>query len=252
MLRKSTSASLKIRLKIHNTQRRGGNIFPPFLFMAIHLSPRLLAAAALVPVGSDVIDVGTDHAKLPVYLVQNGIARHVWACDIHAGPLENARSLVRAEGLEDRIGLRLTDGLHGFSRADADTVTITGMGGETIVDILAAAPWVHENVVLVLGPHTKMAECRRWLCVNGFTIDAETLVEDAGRIYPLFTAVSGTPVEYTTAEYHSGLFSALRRHPLFADYLDRLIARASAAAPYNAEEAVLCRDYITMKENLSS
>ena len=110
--------------------------------MMIKLSPRLLAAAHCVPCGARVIDVGTDHGKLPVWLVQNNIASHVWAGDIRPGPLSSAQALIEAEHLADKISVRLTDGLQGFSEADCDTVTICGMGGENIAEILAAAPWL--------------------------------------------------------------------------------------------------------------
>ena len=58
----------------------------------ISISPRLNTIAQLVPVGSSVADIGTDHARLPIYLLQNRIARYVIATDVNPKPLEKARN----------------------------------------------------------------------------------------------------------------------------------------------------------------
>ena len=90
----------------------------------IRLSPRLRALAGLVPAGARVIDVGTDHAMLPVWLAQTGCCPHVWASDVRSGPLEGAKRLVERTETSGCVELRRTDGLQGFSRNDGDTVVI--------------------------------------------------------------------------------------------------------------------------------
>lgn len=218
--------------------------------MTVHLSPRLSAIADLIAPGARVIDVGTDHAMLPVYLAQTGKAAHVWASDIRPGPLSAARSLVARTGTGDTVELRLTDGLSGFSRADGDTVVIAGMGGETMVSILTAAPWVRDGIRLILAPQTKQKTLRRFLVGQGFFVESEHLVQDAGRIYPFFVAGAGQAPEYTPAEFHAGLFAQISAQPLFGEYLDILIKKAAAAAPYDEEAAMLLTEYKTMKERL--
>ena len=46
------------------------------------LSKRLSAVAKMVPVNTTLVDVGTDHAYLPVYLCEQGICPHVVASDV--------------------------------------------------------------------------------------------------------------------------------------------------------------------------
>ena len=53
----------------------------------INISNRLKCVASLVNKGARVADIGTDHAYLPIYLVQNGISNKVYACDVRKEPL---------------------------------------------------------------------------------------------------------------------------------------------------------------------
>ena len=184
------------------------------------------------------IDVGTDHAMIPVWLAQNGRAAHIWASDIREGPLRGAAALIEKTETGNRIELRQTDGLRGFSAADGDTVILAGMGGETMISILSAAPWTRDGVLLILDPQSKQAELRRFLWENGYAVQSERLVRDAGRIYPILTAQGGRGEAYTPAELHTGLLSQIGGDPLFGEYLDGLIRRAAEAAPFDpaAEE----------------
>ena len=75
------------------------------------LSPRLMACAALVTPGASVCDVGTDHAKLAVYLLESGRAQEALASDIGEGPLRAADRTIREHGLTGRIRTILSDGL---------------------------------------------------------------------------------------------------------------------------------------------
>ena len=49
--------------------------------MTIHLDARLSLAASFVRSGSVVADIGTDHAYLPVHLVETGVCPRAFACE---------------------------------------------------------------------------------------------------------------------------------------------------------------------------
>ena len=104
----------------------------------INISNRLKCVASLVNKGARVADIGTDHAYLPIYLVQNGISNKVYACDVRKEPLRRAQLHIDEYGLSDKITTQLCDGLKGINKGDVDTVTICGMGGKLMKSILQA------------------------------------------------------------------------------------------------------------------
>src|SRR5690554_4326780 len=102
------------------------------------LSPRLLAIAEMVPEGSRVADIGTDHGYIPVFLKKTGRAKWAMASDINTGPLEKAAEVIKRHGLETEIDIRRGDGLTVLDGGEADTIVVAGMGGMLMRDILAA------------------------------------------------------------------------------------------------------------------
>ena len=220
--------------------------------MRVHISDRLRSIALLVPPHTKLVDIGTDHALLPIWLVQQGRISSCIASDIRRGPLLNAERLVRETGTDRQISLRLADGLDGLTREDADTVVIAGMGGEEISSIVLRADWIRDGVFLILSPHTKPESLRRSLSESGIRILSEQLVEERGRLYPIMTAGAGEPKRYAAAEYYVGKYEDLSSDPLFFKQLTRYIRRFEKAAPYDSDAAAAMRECILMKERLES
>ena len=79
----------------------------------MELTPRLRSVAQLVPQGAKFADIGTDHAYLPVWLLQRGIITKALACDLRQGPLDRARATAEKYGLTEQMDFRLCDGLSG-------------------------------------------------------------------------------------------------------------------------------------------
>ena len=135
----------------------------------LQLQPRLRLLADLVPQGARLADIGTDHGYLPVWLMQQGRIASAIAADIGPEPLAHARRTAEEYGAA--LDLRLCDGLRGIAPHEADTVVMAGMGGETIRDILRAAPWTADgHHTLLLQPMTKVELLRGWLRENGYLI----------------------------------------------------------------------------------
>ena len=197
----------------------------------MELTPRLRAVAELVPRGARLADIGTDHAYLPVYLLQRGVIGHAIAADLRPGPLERARQTGERCGMAERMEFRLCDGLGGVRPHEADTITIAGMGGETIAHILAAAPWTKEGGVrLILQPMSSISDLRGWLWGHGYRILKERLVQEGSTFYTILLAEGGRADGFTLAEQWAGRQHRGMDSPLRTRLLDDLLRRARRAA----------------------
>ncbi len=149
---------------------------------------RLAAVAAMVRAGARVADIGTDHALLPVWLVKEGRCPFAVASDIGEGPAASARRTVAEAGVESAVSVRVGDGLSSVAPHEVEDIVIAGMGGETIADILAHAPWTKDaRYHFVLQPMSKPERLRTFLAENGFSVQREEIVAEGERLYTVFS-----------------------------------------------------------------
>ena len=195
----------------------------------LQLQPRLQLLADLVPVGSRLADIGTDHGYLPVYLIQNGKISSAIAGDVGAEPLQHAVRTAEEYGVSG-IDFRLCDGLKDLREDEVDTIVIAGMGGETIIHILSAAPWTKcpGRYTLLLQPMTKAGELRRWLTDNGYCFTDERLVWDKNFLYPVLVVTGGEQTPLSDLQLEFGVY--LDNDPLFNDYILLQIGRLQRVA----------------------
>ena len=209
----------------------------------LKLSERLRAIAGFIVGGSDVADIGTGPGHLPVFLAQNGLARRIFASDISVDSLEAARASAIKYGVEDRIEFIAAPGLSGLSESDADTIVLSGMGGETISHILADAPWTKRSGFrLVLQPQTKVGKLCLWLRENGYVIKDAELALDNGRFYVVILSCPQSVQETMPNDIgcrisnsfypEMELFTILagKGNPCFAGYIDELMSKTLCAA----------------------
>ena len=196
----------------------------------LELGPRLRAIADLVPPDCRCLaDIRTDHGYVPAALLLAGRVGRAVAADVGALPLDHARRTAARCGVEDRMDLRLGDGLSVLFPGEADVIVIAGMGGDTIAGILAAAPWSRDGPLLLLQPMSRAHELRRWLPERGYAVRAETLVQDKGVLYPILSAAGGTMAPASEAQAWGGFL--LEGDPLWGRYLsDRILRLRRAAA----------------------
>ncbi len=216
------------------------------------LDKRLSCVASLVRPGSRLADIGTDHAYLPVWLVEQGICPSAIASDIGEGPLDSARRTVETAGMRDKIACRLGDGLTTVHPGEVEDVAIAGMGGETIAAILDAVTWVKdESIHLILQPMTRAEDLRRWLLHNGFSITSERLVRDKHRLYPVMAATyTAATAPDSELPIYAGFFEEEEGHPYRRVMAEHLRRRAAGA--HRMGDEVACSRLTDLAELLDS
>ncbi len=196
----------------------------------LELTPRLLAAAQLVPPGAAVADIGTDHAYLPVWLLKQGRVCNAIAADLRQGPLDRARLTAREFDCRENIDFRLCDGLADIRPDEVDCIVIAGMGGETISAILQAAPWIRDaRYTLILQPMSAQNDLRRWLWQQGFSLEREQLVCEGDKLYNIMTARFGASASMTLGEEWAGRQTPELDQPLRGELFRRLLDKTARA-----------------------
>lgn len=191
----------------------------------MELSKRLQAVADLVTEGASVADIGTDHGYIPIYLMENGIAKKVIALDINRGPLERARMHVIGHGLKEKIETRLSDGLEKVLPGEVDTMIAAGMGGGLVIKILTEGRQVVESLdTMILQPQSEIGKVRKYLNDHALQIIEENMVEEDGKFYPMMKVVHGEQEVYSICEYTYGKRLLEKQHPVLKRYLDREMA----------------------------
>lgn len=169
------------------------------------MNQRIIEIAGMVKQGMVTADIGTDHAQLPVLLIREGIADKAYACDIGEGPLSMAAENVRNAGLQDRIGVILSDG---FEHVPEDTqcAVIAGMGCQTAIGILERAEErLPEMEQIIVQVNTDVPVFRAWLSGRRYTVEAEKLIRDHGHDYIALSFTCADHEPYSEQEILCGI-----------------------------------------------
>lgn len=191
----------------------------------VEIDRRLMAAAGFVRQGAVFADIGTDHAYLPVYLLQKKIIDFAIAADINQGPLDRARLNVEAAGLSDKVGMYRCDGLSGLDGQGITDIAICGMGGELIAKIISDAEWARvRGMRFILQPMTKSEILRKYLITHGFSPIEEALAK-TDRIYQIICAeYTGVNQVYSEAELLLGRYNIARKDSLSLELAENITA----------------------------
>ena len=189
----------------------------------IKLNDRLLTAIPFVRQGKRFADIGTDHAYLPIYLVNKNLISIAIAADINKGPLEKADENIAKYGLNSQISTVLCDGLAKIDPENVDDIAIFGMGGELIIKIIDEANWLKDaDKRLILQPMTHPEKLRKYLSQNGYKIIGETLSLDRGKIYQTISAeYDGFIRDYDDFTYAFGKFILEKPNELLIELLNK-------------------------------
>lgn len=188
----------------------------------MELSKRLLKIASMVDKCNCVADIGTDHAYIPIYLIENNICNYAVASDINLGPVEKARKNVNDNNLSSRIDCRLGGGLSTIKPKESQVFVIAGMGGNLIRDILTEGIEVFKGSEnCVLQPVQNPDILRKFLITSGCYILQEELVFDEGKFYEIMKVRYNNKPSSEEPIYYEVAKSLIDdRHPLILEFIN--------------------------------
>ena len=194
------------------------------------ISKRLELVASFVPQGSILLDVGSDHAYLPIELVERGQIEAAIAGEVVDGPYQSALKNVEAHGLKEKIQVRLANGLAAFEEEDqVSVITIAGMGGRLIATILEEGLDKLASVErLILQPNNREDDLRIWLQDHGFQIVAESILEEAGKFYEILVVEAGE-MYLLASDLRFGPFLSKEVSPVFVQKWQKEAAKLEVA-----------------------
>ena len=148
-----------------------------------------------MPAGARVADLGSDHGRLILALVETGTA--AFAVATEATPERTSR-LADSLGRRRRgpaIEARCGDGLAALRPADRlDCVVVAGIGGPAMARILSSPARLELGIRrFVLQPATDPGTVRRWLAGSGLGVVDEALVVERRRFHLVIVAEPGAP-----------------------------------------------------------
>ncbi|EKN62390.1 tRNA (adenine(22)-N(1))-methyltransferase TrmK [Schinkia azotoformans] len=171
------------------------------------LSDRLRAVALEIPIGSKIADIGSDHAYLPCFAALQGLISYAVAGEVNEGPFQSAKNQVEKLNLNDRIKVRKGNGLEVIEKDEINVITIAGMGGPLISEILEAGKdKLNGKERLILQPNIGAKSIRLWLIENGWELIKEHILEEDQKIYEILVAEKGNPhAPYSNEEREADL-----------------------------------------------
>lgn len=199
----------------------------------IKLSKRLQAIYDMVSFNNVVADIGSDHALLPIALVSNGKVTRAYASEVNEGPYDMSVKNIEKYNLTNYIVPVLSDGISELE-ADVSCITICGMGGNLIVDILDSNKEKLSHVKeIIIQPNNNEETARIWLVNNGYVIEDEKIVYEDDVYYEIIKVVKGQPEKrYSKEELYFGPILLANKNEEFVskwskykDYLNKVLTQ---------------------------
>lgn len=227
----------------------------------ILLDERLSLAIELFPTCEIGADIGTDHGLFPCRLLEEGRCQRMILSDISEKALAHAQALVERRGLQAKTALVIANGLDCLTKP-VDCVSIMGMGGRTIAEILHAGQARLHGATLVLSAHTDLELVRQAVPGHRLSFDAGASVPCWKPLVCFFTGCAGS-AHYSPLEMIVGPCLPHSGDPLLPGYAawrhrvwaEKLAGLRTAREPDTQEiarvEAILEAYMHMMKEEAS-
>lgn len=180
---------------------------------------RLMDIINLIDYGKNVIDVGTDHGLVPLYLAKNNISSNILATDISAPSLKKLEDQLD-DDLSKIIKTKVTDGFKGIEREDNQIAIIAGMGGNTIVEIIESSMQFAQNLdYMILESNIATEKLRLFLYNNNFEIMRDFLSFENGKYYDILKVKYGNKKEMKISDIYYGFENIENKSQLLVEKL---------------------------------
>ncbi|WP_073997649.1 tRNA (adenine(22)-N(1))-methyltransferase [Anaerococcus urinomassiliensis] len=180
---------------------------------------RLMDIINLIDYGKNVIDVGTDHGLVPLYLAKNNISSNIWATDISAPSLKKLEDQLDSK-LSKIIKTKVTDGFKGIEKEDNQIAIIAGMGGNTIVEIIQSSMQFAQNLdYMILESNIASEKLRLFLYENNFDLMRDFLSFENEKYYDILQVKYGNRKEMKISDMYYGFENIENRNHLLEEKL---------------------------------
>ena len=180
---------------------------------------RLMEIVNIIDSGKSVIDVGTDHGLVPLYLAKNEISTDILATDISAPSLQKLEDKLD-DDLRKIIKTRVTDGFKGIEKKENQVAIIAGMGGNTIIDIIDdSLDFVKTLDYMVLASNIATEKLRSYLNQNNFEITRDFLTFDHGKYYDILKVSYGKTQDLSLGDLYYGYENIQNKSKLLEEKL---------------------------------
>lgn len=188
----------------------------------LKISDRLATVASLIPAGANLVDIGTDHGYVPIWLLQNQRIASAIAMDVNKGPLARAKDNRDKYGFSEVMDLRLSNGFEKLHPGEGDSVLIAGMGGPLMIRIIEEGRENASSIqTWVLQPQSEIPSVRRYLHEHDFIIVEEIMLKDEGKYYMAMKAVPGQESSWNRLEYLFGKYLLEQKHSVLKEFIEK-------------------------------
>lgn len=204
----------------------------------INVSKRIEGIVSLIEYDT-LVDIGSDHGFIPIYAVYSDKAKFAVASDLNEAPLKSSENNILKYGMSENIKTILSDGLKNIEE-DYETLTICGMGGLLVIDILKYdEDKTKKFSQLILQPQKDYAEVRKTVYELGFYIKNETYLIDNiysnkdDKFYIIFNCLKqelNDKIKYPTEkEFLCGINVSIDSIDVYRKYIDNALIKAKIA-----------------------
>ncbi len=186
------------------------------------ITKRLEKIANLVEEGKSVIDIGTDHGLVPLYLAKKEISKDILATDISKKSLQKLEDKLDND-FKKIIKTKVCDGLDGIDIKKGQIAIVAGMGAVTIIEILSKnIEKVRKLDYIICEGNIGNEKLRKFLNENNFYIDKDFLIKDGRKHYDIIMFKNGLDRKLSLSEIYFGKFIYKDFNPLLKKRLEQI------------------------------